>query len=217
MSSNPPKSLTHSFTFRLSLGYSALFTFSAAILFGLLYLLLASTLQRKDQEVIEARLRECAAVYDNGGLAALQGLVQRSRDSDKEKSFFIRLARQQGSEDWTQAVDLVKECRDLGDGGGSDVRRGNLHSEANGFAIRVEHLEQLEHVGGIGFRKRKRIVRRGRSERELTSEIAIEELHHLAVFLAGCLIRQHLAARAQGVLQRIPEAHERELKRRNRR
>jgi len=109
MSSNPPKSLTHSFTFRLSLGYSALFTFSAAILFGLLYLLLASTLQRKDQEVIEARLRECAAVYDNGGLAALQGLVQRSRDSDKEKSFFIRLARQQGSvllltvpEDWVQ-------------------------------------------------------------------------------------------------------------------
>ena len=109
MSSNPTKSLTHSFTFRLSLGYALLFVLSAAILFSLLYLLLASTLQSKDQEVIEARLRECAAVYDNGGLGALQGLVQRSRESDRDRSFFVRLAGQQGSvllltvpEDWVQ-------------------------------------------------------------------------------------------------------------------
>jgi signal transduction histidine kinase len=97
MSSNPTKNLTHSFTFRLSLGYALLFVLSAAILFGLLYLLLASTLQSKDQEVIEARLRECAAVYENGGLRALQGLVQRSQESDQDRSFFIRLAGQQGS------------------------------------------------------------------------------------------------------------------------
>jgi len=109
MSSNPTKSLTHSFTFRLSLGYALLFVLSAAILFSLLYLLLASTLQSKDQEVIEARLRECAAFYDNGGLGALQGLVQRSRESDRDRSFFVRLAGQQGSvllltvpEDWVQ-------------------------------------------------------------------------------------------------------------------
>ena len=109
MSSNPLERLARSFTFRLSLGYAALFTLSAAILFGLLYLLLASTLQGKDHEVIEARLRECAAVYDNGGLGALQDLVQRSRDSDKDKSFFVRLAGQRGSvlllaapDDWVQ-------------------------------------------------------------------------------------------------------------------
>lgn len=109
MSSNPLDRLTRSFTFRLSVGYAALFTLSAVILFGLLYLLLASTLQRKDREVIEARLRECEAVYDNGGLAALQELVQRSRDSDKDKSFFVRLAGQRGSvlllaapDDWVQ-------------------------------------------------------------------------------------------------------------------
>ncbi len=109
MSSNPLDRLARSFTFRLSLGYATLFTLSAAILFGLLYLLLASTLQRKDREVIEARLRECEAVYDNGGLAALQDLVRRSRDSDKAKSFFVRLAGQRGSvlllaapDDWVQ-------------------------------------------------------------------------------------------------------------------
>jgi signal transduction histidine kinase len=109
MSSNPLERLARSFTFRLSLGYATLFTLSAVILFGLLYLLLASTLQSKDQEIIEARLRECAAVYDNGGLAALQDLVQRSRDSERAKSFFVRLAGQGGSvllmvapDDWVQ-------------------------------------------------------------------------------------------------------------------
>ena len=109
MSSNPLERLARSFTFRLSFGYAALFTLSAVILFGLLYLLLASTLQSKDHEIIEARLRECAAVYGNGGLAALQDLVQRSRDSDKDKSFFVRLAGQRGSvlllaapDDWVQ-------------------------------------------------------------------------------------------------------------------
>jgi signal transduction histidine kinase len=109
MSSNPFERLARSFTFRLSFGYAALFTLSAVILFGLLYLLLASTLQSKDHEIIEARLRECAAVYDNGGLGALQDLVQRSRDSDKDKSFFVRLAGQRGSvlllavpDDWVQ-------------------------------------------------------------------------------------------------------------------
>jgi signal transduction histidine kinase len=47
--------------------------------------------------------------YDSGGLPALQDLVQRSRDSAKVKSFFIRLAGQQGSvllltapDDWVQ-------------------------------------------------------------------------------------------------------------------
>ena len=92
MSSNPLERLARSFTFRLSLGSAALFTLSAAFLFGLLYLLLASTLQHKDQEIIEARLRECAAVFNNGGLSGLQGLVQRSKDSKNAKSFFVRLA-----------------------------------------------------------------------------------------------------------------------------
>ena len=50
MSSKPLERLVRSFTFRLSLGYAALFTLSAAVLFGLLYLLLASTLDRKDPE-----------------------------------------------------------------------------------------------------------------------------------------------------------------------
>jgi signal transduction histidine kinase len=109
MSLNPLERLARSFTFRLSVGYAALFMLSAVILFGLLYLLLASTLRSNNQEIIEARLRECAAVYDNGGLPSLQDFVQRNGDSDKVKSFFVRLAGQRGSvlllvvpDDWVQ-------------------------------------------------------------------------------------------------------------------
>jgi signal transduction histidine kinase len=97
MSSNPLERLTRSLTFRLSLGYAVLFTISAAILFGLLYLLLASTLRNKDQEVIEARVAECAAVYVNEGLAGLDYLVQRRAQSEKGRPFFVRLASQNGN------------------------------------------------------------------------------------------------------------------------
>jgi signal transduction histidine kinase len=121
MFSKSTERLARSFTFRLSLGYAALFSVSAVVLFSLLYLLLAATLQRKDREIIEARLRECEAVYENGGLAALQGLVQRSSDSDKDNSFFVRLAGQSGSvlllvapDDWIQFDTTALANRDDG-------------------------------------------------------------------------------------------------------
>ncbi|MBE2282362.1 MAG: HAMP domain-containing histidine kinase [Prosthecobacter sp.] len=98
MSSNPLKAWWRSFTVRLTLGYATIFTLSAAVLFGLLYVLLASALERKDREVIEARLKECAAVYASGGLPALRNLVERnSTDVDKSKSFFVRVTGRLGS------------------------------------------------------------------------------------------------------------------------
>jgi signal transduction histidine kinase len=97
MFSNPAKSLWRNFTVRLSLWYATLFTLSAGVLFGLLYLLLGSALERKDHEVIETRLRACAAVYDNGGLDALQEFVQSSRDADKPRAFFVRVAGASGT------------------------------------------------------------------------------------------------------------------------
>jgi signal transduction histidine kinase len=109
MSSNPLNGLLRSFSVRLSLGYALIFTLSAAILFVLLYVLLASALQRKDHEVIETRLRACAAIYEEGGLSALQEFVQRSRDAEKSRAFFVRVANPSGNalllnvpEDWVQ-------------------------------------------------------------------------------------------------------------------
>lgn len=109
MFSKSAKSVLHKFTVRLSLWYATLFTLSAGVLFGLLYLLLASALERKDHEVIETRLRACAALYDNGGLDALQEFVQSSRGADKPRSFFVRVAGASGTvllmnvpDDWVQ-------------------------------------------------------------------------------------------------------------------
>jgi signal transduction histidine kinase len=109
MYSNPLSGLLRSFSVRLSLGYALIFTLSAGVLFVLLYLLLASALQRKDHEVIETRLRACAAIYEDGGLSALQDFVQRSREGEKSRAFFVRVANPSGNalllnipEDWVQ-------------------------------------------------------------------------------------------------------------------
>ncbi len=111
MSSNLFKHWGRSFAVRLTLGYAMIFTLSAVVLFGLLYILLATALERKDREVIEARLKECAAVYASGGLPALRNLVQlNSTDESKSKSFFVRVTGNLGSvlfvnvpNDWLQA------------------------------------------------------------------------------------------------------------------
>ena len=113
MSSSPVKRGRFlSFSVELSLGYAMLFTLSAAILFGLLYVLLATALERKDHEVIEAKLKECSAVYDNGGLEALRAIVQQSRKVDKSRPFLIRVTGRRGSvlfynlpDDWVQFDD----------------------------------------------------------------------------------------------------------------
>ena len=111
MSSNLFNHWGRSFAVRLTLGYALIFTLSAVVLFGLLYILLASALERKDREVIDARLKECAAVYSSGGLPALRKLVQlNSTDESKSKSFFVRVTGNLGSvlfvnvpNDWLQA------------------------------------------------------------------------------------------------------------------
>jgi signal transduction histidine kinase len=109
MCSKRRSGLLRSFTVRLSLWYALIFTISAGILFTLLYFLLGAALQRKDHEVIETRLKACAAIYENGGLSALQEFVQRSSEAEKARTFFVRVASPSGNaillnvpEDWVQ-------------------------------------------------------------------------------------------------------------------
>ncbi|MDQ6913249.1 MAG: HAMP domain-containing histidine kinase [Verrucomicrobiota bacterium] len=101
-----------SFAFRLSLWYAGAFTLSAAILFGLLYLLLSSFFERSEQQIIAARLHECAAVYESQGLPALNELVNRESFSRDQGSFFVRVIGPRGSvlllvtpADWLQVED----------------------------------------------------------------------------------------------------------------
>jgi signal transduction histidine kinase len=97
MSSRAARPWWHSVTVRLSLWYAAVFTLSAGILFGLLYVLLSAALQRQSHEAIETRLKACVAVYDSGGLTALQDFVRATRDADQPRPFFVRVAGASGT------------------------------------------------------------------------------------------------------------------------
>ena len=67
MSSGLPETLRRNVAVRLSLWYAFIFTLSSLALFAFAYYLLAAAVGSKDQEVLEARWREIAAVYDAGG------------------------------------------------------------------------------------------------------------------------------------------------------
>lgn len=78
--------------FRLALWYAGAFILSSLLLFGLAYFLLASSLERRDRESIEVRLRELEAQYRAEGRKGVQeGLAFQKRLGNK-KPFFIRIA-----------------------------------------------------------------------------------------------------------------------------
>lgn len=75
---------------RLGLWYAFVFGLSSVALFALAYYLLAGAIGGKDREVLEARLREYAAIYESGGLSGLREALQQEGGS--QKTLFIRLA-----------------------------------------------------------------------------------------------------------------------------
>jgi len=74
---------------RLGLWYAFVFAVSSVVLLMIAYCLLAADVGRKDREVLEARLQEYAAVYENGGVPALRYAMQQ--EAGDPKAFFIRL------------------------------------------------------------------------------------------------------------------------------
>jgi methyl-accepting chemotaxis protein len=75
---------------RLSLWYAFIFTLSSLALFTLAYYLLAGAVGSKDREVLEARLKEVAAIYNGGGIRALESWV-RSQPPEVQQTLFLRL------------------------------------------------------------------------------------------------------------------------------
>ncbi|HEX7194507.1 MAG TPA: hypothetical protein VF207_06020, partial [Chthoniobacterales bacterium] len=95
----------------MSLWFAGAFTLSAAVLFALLYLLLTSFFEQSEREIIEARLKECVAVYETPGLPALSEMVHRTEFDHNEGPFFVRVIGPLGSvllvvapEDWVGEV-----------------------------------------------------------------------------------------------------------------
>ena len=90
------KNFTRTLGFRLNLWHAGVFLVSAAFLFTLTYFLLSAAIDRTDRDPIEARLRESASVYQNGGISALREWETRINNARLRK-FFVSLARSDGT------------------------------------------------------------------------------------------------------------------------
>lgn len=75
---------------RLSLWYALIFTLSGVALLTLAYYLLVAAISSKDKEVLEARLKEVAALYEAGGVNALRNWV-RSQPQPVQQTLLVRL------------------------------------------------------------------------------------------------------------------------------
>ncbi|HEX9047333.1 MAG TPA: HAMP domain-containing sensor histidine kinase [Verrucomicrobiae bacterium] len=89
MSSGPLEKLRRNIGVRLGLWFTFVFTLSCIALFALAYYVLAAAVGNKDREVLQARLREFAAVYDNGGLPDLRRVIQQ--EEGRQKTYFVRV------------------------------------------------------------------------------------------------------------------------------
>jgi signal transduction histidine kinase len=98
---------------RLSLFYALIFTVSSVALLALAYYLLAAAIGSKDREVLEARLKEAAVVYEAGGVNALRGWV-RSQPVQVQNTMFVHLVNPLNNsdlvisapEDWVALKDV---------------------------------------------------------------------------------------------------------------
>jgi signal transduction histidine kinase len=75
---------------RLSLWYALIFALSSIALLSLAYYLLAAAIGSKDREVLEARVKEVAAVYQAGGAAGVRRWVQ-SQSPQVQRALYVRL------------------------------------------------------------------------------------------------------------------------------
>ena len=92
MSLPPLRRLRNTLSVRLTLWYFALFTLSAASLFGTAYLLLAVALQRNDREAIQFELHEYVSKYQHGGLEAVEKEAVLQQGHSGRVIFFVRAA-----------------------------------------------------------------------------------------------------------------------------
>jgi signal transduction histidine kinase len=76
-------------SFRLSLWYSLLFAASMGLVLVMVYYLVAQELERKEVEVIQARAKEYAGLFQTRGYAELKRRVLLENDPANEKSFFV--------------------------------------------------------------------------------------------------------------------------------
>ena len=85
-----PSGFHRSIALRLSLWYTLIFTTSTCGLLLVAYYLFASAVSSKDHEVLEARVKELAGIYQGGGISGLGNWVRNQPQAVKSTTF-IRL------------------------------------------------------------------------------------------------------------------------------
>ncbi len=81
-----------SVSFRLTIWYSIIFPLSSVLVFGISYFLLFSYVNRKDREILQAKLEEYVSQYEARGTRALGEQIQKDRETDRRISFFVRIS-----------------------------------------------------------------------------------------------------------------------------
>ena len=81
---------------RLTVWYATLFVASALVLFGLAYLLLASSLEQRDRENIRLQLDDLAGNYNDGGVPGLKRALAVRERAGAGRPFLVRLTAPDG-------------------------------------------------------------------------------------------------------------------------
>jgi signal transduction histidine kinase len=77
--------------FRLALWYALLFVVGGAVLTVVTYFLLASALERRDEELVLSTLERYGSRYNEEGLAGLEAEVSADRSGGRHESLFVRV------------------------------------------------------------------------------------------------------------------------------
>jgi signal transduction histidine kinase len=75
------------FSLRLNLYYAAFFVFGAFLLFALAYVLLFRELRQGDYEIVQAKIEDCRAWYEHGGIDALKEHFQAESEYERASTF----------------------------------------------------------------------------------------------------------------------------------
>ena len=81
-----------SLALRLAAQYALVFAFGAALLFGVLYWLLARALEQRDQVAVEERAADFVEAYKTGGIESLSAYIHNDTAPDV-RSLFVRIIR----------------------------------------------------------------------------------------------------------------------------
>jgi signal transduction histidine kinase len=85
------RELSRALSLQLSLGYAAIFTISALLLFVLIYYLLGQAINAKDRDLVLARLHEYESIYGEGGVLALKVRIDAANTLQVEEPYFVRV------------------------------------------------------------------------------------------------------------------------------